>query len=147
MGSPVQSSLCASKLFIMVRLNPLSAALASLLPFVAAHPFDLWTRDDFRGECGTVTTAEDLAAIAAVAGQGSSSFSSVSAKGFSAAAVPSYSIEPWLLGDITVKTWMHVVAVNQTVEGGWIPDDQLASKLFIMVRLNPLSAALASLLP
>merc|ERR1711969_343283 len=81
----VQSSLCAAKLFIMVRLNPLSAALASLLPFVAAHPFDLWTRDDFRGECGTVTTAEDLAAIAAVAGQGSSSFSSVSAKGFSAA--------------------------------------------------------------
>ncbi|KAG4416893.1 hypothetical protein IFR04_009971 [Cadophora malorum] len=116
----------------MVRLNPLSAALASLLPFVAAHPFDLWTRDDFRGECGTVTTAEDLAAIAAVAGQGSSSFSSVSAKGFSAAAVPSYSIEPWLLGDITVKTWMHVVAVNQTVEGGWIPDDQLAAQFAVL---------------
>ncbi|KAL2074980.1 hypothetical protein VTL71DRAFT_8760 [Oculimacula yallundae] len=114
----------------MVRLNTLTAALASLLPFVVAHPFDLWTRDDFRGECGTVTTPEDLAAIAAVAGQGSSSFAPTDS--FRAAALPVTSIEPWQLGDITVKTWIHVVAVDQTVAGGWIPESQLIAQMAVL---------------
>lgn len=114
----------------MVRLTSLSAAIAAL-PFILAHPADLYGRDDGRGECGTVTTAEDLANIAAVANLGSSS--SVSVNGFSTSSVTSFAaIEPWPLGDIIVKTWMHVVAMNTTVEGGYIPDDQLDAQFAVL---------------
>ncbi|KAK0126816.1 hypothetical protein ONS95_008395 [Cadophora gregata] len=123
----------------MIRLTPLPAALAFLLPFVIAYPQgSVWGRGGGRGRCGTVTTAEDLAAIAAVAGPSSgsfsnvSNFSSVSTKRFRARSLPTYSLEPWLLGDITVKTWIHVVAVNETLDGGWIPDDQLAAQMDVL---------------
>ncbi|CZS95648.1 hypothetical protein WAI453_001524 [Rhynchosporium graminicola] len=112
----------------MVRLT-LTAALASLLPFVVAIPTELWTREDFRGECGTVTTPQDLAVIAAVAGN-SSSFASTN--GFLASALPSYSIEPWQLGDITVKTWIHVVSVDGTPAGGNIPESQLIAQIAVL---------------
>lgn len=115
----------------MVRLTTIS--LVSLISFTTALPKDLWVRDDdFRGSCGTVTTPEDLAAIEAVAGADSSSFGSASTSGFSAAALPSYSIEPWQLGDISVKTWMHVVAVNKTLVGGWVTDEQIKAQFEVL---------------
>lgn len=111
----------------MVRLAPLTAALASL-PLLFAFPADVVSRDD-RGGCGTEPTAEDLAAIAEVANLDVNTSPAFRTFG---AGISSFAAPVWPWAPITVKTWIHVVAGAQTLEEGWIPDDQIAAQFDVL---------------
>lgn len=112
----------------MVRLTLFAVAVASL-PHIFAHPSEFVSREDRGGCIADIPSKEYLAAASEMAAaESSSSISAFSTADISVNAVdfghPTH--------DITVKTWMHVVAASTALEDGYIPEQQLLDQMDVL---------------
>ncbi|KAF9013182.1 hypothetical protein BDQ17DRAFT_1386797 [Cyathus striatus] len=100
-------------------LPSLSFGILTLAALSLAAPANLWRRDDgpvvYHRGCATKITSERMAKLE---------------KKFASQRVPPSSENA--TADINV--YFHVVAANKTVEGGWVPDEQIEAQVATMNR-------------
>jgi hypothetical protein len=111
----------------MVRLTVLAAGLASL-PSIFAHPspLEIFNRELARDGCGTEEPPiEFLTAASELAAGDAKYIAPAPNAGFRMAAVGGDPFET----PIVVDTWIHVIATNNTVAGGYIPEYQLTAQM------------------
>ena len=111
----------------MVHLTLLAAGLA-FLPSIFAHPSpaEIFNREAGRNGCGTeAPPIEFLAAASELAAGDAKYVAPASNDNFRIAAVGGNPFET----PIVVDTWIHVIAANTTVAGGYIPENQLTAQM------------------
>jgi len=100
-------------------------ALAAALPFVTAHSDLNAKRATENFACGTSTRPEDLAAIQVVADSGTyEGFAKLARRDQLVGRDVKY---PW--GNVTIKTWIHIIAAGTNVSQGNVPDSQLQAQM------------------
>lgn len=100
-------------------------AFAAALPLAIAHSNELSKRRSDGFYCGTNTRPEDLAALQVVAESGSyEGFAGLRARDRIVGRGVQY---PW--GNVTIKTWIHVIAASTNISDGYVPDSQLDAQM------------------
>lgn len=100
-------------------------AFAAALPFVLAHAGELTKRKSDGFYCGTNTRPEDLAALQVVADSGAYEGHPVLRP--RDRIVSRDTKYPW--GNVTIKTWIHVIAASTNISDGYVPDSQLQAQM------------------